>query len=230
MCHTATGENYDRPIHPDDVPIIAAPYVKCLGQKPIEAIYDAITDDHVPQPAVLIAILEMADRAKHKDRGLYPWAMMPFSALDLDTLERVQTEEMAAFHTVFESMALAERNMGLLNNVLASELGKQLRFVCDCGCTCDDVEVNILESAAYKLINHVRSLAEAAGTKVVRAKTFTDSEWTSRTLDMGEAEIASYQRMWAILTSLPAREINVAATAAPALEYLRELKRVPLAA
>lgn len=229
MCHTATGANHDRPLHCDDVPLIASKYVKCLGETAIRRIVDAITDNHVPQPAVLIAILEMADRAKHKDRGIYPWPMMPFSALDLDTLERVQTNEMAAFHTVFESMALAERNMGLVNDVLASELGIQLRLVCDCGCISDGFEVNILESAAYKQVNHLRSLAEAAGTKVIRVPTFTDAAWTSRSLDMGPREIASYERMWSMLSSLPARSLDFAA-AAKGIAYLRDLKREPVAA
>lgn len=229
MCHTATEANYDRPLHPGDVPLIAGKYAKCLGNAAIDRIVDALTDYHVPQPAVLIAVLEMADRAKHKDRGIYPWPMMPFSALDLDTLERVQTNEMAAFHTVFESMALAERNMGLLNDVLARELGIQLRLVCDCGCISDGFEVDILGSAAYKQVNHLRSLAEAAGTKVIRVPTFSDIAWTSRHLDMGPREIASYERMWAMLSSLPARSLDLSG-AMGSTAYLRSLVREPAVA
>lgn len=207
MCHTATGAAYDRPLHTDDIQTIVAPYERCLGGAAVTGIVQALTDAHVPQPAVLIAVLEMAHRAKHKDCGLYPWPMMPFSALDLDTLERVQTEDMAAFHTVFESMALAERNMRLLDQVLASQLGLQLRLVCDCGCVSDGFDVDILGDPAYAAINRVRSLAESVGTRVVRVPTFSDPAWTRRNLDMGPSEVTSYERMARILKSLPHRAI-----------------------
>jgi len=224
MCHTATGAAHDRPLHKEDIPLIEASYLNCLGGHAVSKIVDALTDHHSPQPAVLIAVLEMAHRARHKDRGMYPWSMMPFSALDLDTLERVQTDEMAAFHTVFESMALAERNMDLLNDVLASELGLQLRLVCDCGCISDDFETDILGSMAYQEVNFIRSVAEAAGTKVIRVPTFASSEWTSRDLDMGPQEIESYRRMWGILRMLPHRSFDVSALVAGQVSYLRHLK------
>lgn len=209
MCHATTGAAYDRPLHEDDLPIIVAPYQRCLGGTAITAIVHALTDAHVPQPAVLIAVLEMAHRAKHGDRGLYPWSMMPFSALDLDTFERVQTDEMVAFHTVFESMALAERNMRMLDSVLAQQLKIQLRLVCDCGCISDGFDTDVLGSAAYATINRARSLAESLGTPVIRVRTFTDGAWLSRNLDMGSTEVASYQRMWNILRSLPRRDITL---------------------
>lgn len=224
MCHTATGAAYDRPLQAEDVSFIGVHYQKCLGAQTIARIAQAITDNHSPQPAVLIAALEMADRAKHNDRGMYPWPMMPFSALDLDTLERVQTDEMAAFHTVFESMALAERNMGLLNGVLRDELGLQLRLVCDCGCISDDFEKDILGSAEYAQINYVRSVAEAAGTRVIRVPTFSDKEWTRRDLDMGPREIESYKRMWRILSSLPNRSFDVKEATSGQVAFLRERK------
>ncbi len=230
MCHAATGTSYDRPLHADDVPLIAARYQKCLGTKAIDSIVTAITDHHVPQPAVLIAVLEMMDRAKHRDHGMYPWAMMPFSALDLDTLERVQTEDMAAFHTVFESMALAERNMDLLDRVLRDELGMQLRLVCDCGCISDGFEADILGSPAYAQVNHLRSLAESAGTAIVRVPTFSDAGWTDRSLDMGRAEIASYQKMAGILYGLPRRDTDLRSLAAPGISFLRERKLERVAA
>jgi hypothetical protein len=224
MCHTATGAAHDRPLHKEDIPLIGASYQNCLGERAVTKIAEVLTDHHSPQPAVLIAALEMAHRAKHQDRGMYPWPMMPFSVLDLDTLERVQTDEMAAFHTVFESMALAERTMDLLNGVLARELGLQLRLVCDCGCISDDFETDILGSAAYQEINLIRSVAEAAGTQVIRASTFSSPEWTSRDLDMGPREIESYQRMWGILKMLPYRSFDISASVADQVSYLRQLK------
>ncbi|MDB5265346.1 MAG: hypothetical protein JWM39_59 [Parcubacteria group bacterium] len=223
MCHQATGRSYDRPLHAGDIPLIAAPYLGCLGQSTITAIAGAITDYHAPQPAVLIALLEMAHRAKHDDCGMYPWPMMPFSALDLDTLERVQTDDMTVFHTVFESMALAERNMGLVNKVLSSECGCTFRFVCDCGGCIERAGEDILGSPAYAQINHLRSLAEAEGTKVIRIASFDHPEWTRRSLDMGPAEIKSYQRMSALLYSLPARESTLAMIAEPLLASLRAM-------
>ena len=224
MCRATTGKDYDRPLHADDVPLISAHYERCLGVPAIAAIVAAITDNHYPQPAVLIAVLEMADRAKHKDRGMYPWSMMPFSALDLNTLERVQTDAMAEFHSVFESMALAERNMGLLNEALRSELDSQIRLVCDCGCISDGFDVDILGSPAYATINDIRSLAEAVGTPVIRVADFRDAGWLCRELDMGESEMRSYDKMWDILTSLPARNIDLEAVARSSVSYLRELK------
>lgn len=224
MCRTSTGKPYDRPLHSDDIPLISAHYERCLGTAPIAAIVAAITDHHHPQPAVLIAVLEMAHRAKHQDRGMYPWPMLPFSALDLDTLERVQTDAMAEFHSVFESMALAERNMDLLNEVLRSELGIQIRLVCDCGCISDGMDEDILGSPAYAKINDLRSLAEAVGTKVIRFPDFQDAGWLSRDLDMGPREMRSYETMWEILTSLPSRDTDLFLAAQPAVSYLRELK------
>jgi hypothetical protein len=224
MCRASTGKAYDRPLHADDVPLIAAHYEKCLGEGAIAAIVAAITDNHHPQPAVLIAVLEMAGRAKHRDVGMYPWPMMPFSALDLDTLERVQTEAMAEFHSVFESMALAERNVGLLNGALASKLGTQIRLVCDCGCISDGMDEDVLGSVAYARINDIRSLAEAVGTKVVRITNFQDADWLRRNLDMGSAEMRSYDKMWCILQSLPSRTIDLAASARANIAFLHDLK------
>lgn len=224
MCRANTGKPWDRPLHADDVPLIAARYERCLGSSAIAAIVAAITDSHYPQPAVLIAVLEMADRAKHRDRGMYPWPMMPFSALDLNTLERVQTEAMAEFHSVFESMALAERNMELLNVVLKSELGSQIRLVCDCGCISDGFDVDVLGSSAYAMINTIRSLAEAAGTPVIRVADFSDADWLCRELDMGEREMRSYDKMWSILTSLPARDTDLEHASRASITYLRQLK------
>lgn len=224
MCRAATGKTYDRPLHADDVPLIAARYEGCLGASAIAAIVKAITENHRPQPAVLIAVLEMADRAKHGNHGMYPWPMMPFSALDLDTLERVQTDAMAEFHSVFESMALAERNMGLLNSALKAELGSQIRLVCDCGCISDGADADILGSPTYARINDVRSLAEAVGTAVVRVADFQDPEWTRRDLDMGPQEMRSYEKMWKILTALPARGIDLPREAGSSVAFLRELK------
>jgi len=224
MCRETKGEPYDRPLHPDDVPLIARFYERCLGNEAISAIVAAITDHHHPKPAVLIAILEMMDRAKHNDQGMYPWPMMPFSALDLSTLERVQTDGMAAFHSVFESMALAEANMAKLNCVLQTHLGLQIRLVCDCGCISAEAKVDILGSSAYAQINAVRSLAEAVGTPVIRVKKFQNPDWLCRELDMGERETASYGKMMEILTSLPARRIDLKLQASPNVAYLRGLK------
>lgn len=230
MCHEATGTAYDRPLAAEDIPLIAAHYLPRLNLTAIGRIADAIMDFHRPQPAVLVAVLEMVDRAKHADQGMYPWPMMPFSALDLDTLERVQTAAMAEFHSVFEGMALAERNMILMKDILDREFGIQFRFVHDCGCISDGNEVAILDSPAYKRINDLRALAEAIGTKVVHVRGFSDPEWLRRDLDMGPAEMRSYNRMWAILSSLPRRSTDLFGEAAAGVDYLRRLKAVPLAA
>ncbi len=227
MCHEATGVLYDRPIHEDDLHLIAAHYPR-LGIVAISAIYGAITDNHWPKPAVLIAVLELVERALNEDNGLYPYATMPFSAMDLSTYERVQSLGMKAFHSVFESMALAQRNVELLNRILADRFKLKLVLFCDCGACMVPAGLDAFATSWYKEINQLRSAAEAVGTKVIVVNDFNDPKWIERQhmngLDMGQAETASYDRMFAILTSLPAREFDVFAMAAPdfASRFARE--------
>jgi hypothetical protein len=218
MCHEASGVSYDRPIDFDDIALIARHYPR-LGAPAIHAIYGAITDNHWPKPAVLIAILELVERALEDDRGLYPYPTMPFSAMDLTTYERVQSHGMKAFHSVFESMALAQRNMVILNLVLARYFKLKIVLFCDCGCSIVPIDVDAFQTDWYKRINLLRSSAEAVGTKVVIVNDFNDPKWIERLhtngLDMGLAEMASYDRIGAILQSLPAREFDVFAMASP---------------
>ena len=214
MCHEATDASYDRPLFPEDVPLIARHYPH-LDRDGIDAVYQAITDHHWPQPAVLVTVLEMIDRAMRGDIGYYQHPTMPFSAMDLDTFERVQSDAMHAFHTVFESMALAQRNMVLLNDALKAHFGLQLVLFCDCGCSIVPADEEPYLTNWYQEINQLRSLAEAAGTKVIRVSDFNDPEWVARSLDMGEAEIVSYQRMFNILQGLPQRNVDVRALASP---------------
>jgi len=203
MCHVSTGAAWDRPIHIDDLPEIARAYD--IDRRFVSRLYRAITDSHCPQPAVLVALLELIDRVNCDDNGLYPWPVLPFSALDLDTLERVQTPSMQAFHSVFESMALAQRNMILLNETLFDQ-GLSLALFCDCGCAAVKGPPSVvLNSDVYSRVNLLRSETEAVGTPVVTVESFLSSDWTSRRLDMGPAEVGSYERMWAVLSELPSR-------------------------
>jgi hypothetical protein len=175
----------------------------------VAAVYAALSDNHYCKPAVLIAVLEMVDRFKRGDHGLYQYPTMPFSAMDTDTLERVQTDGMYAFHSVFESMALAERNMLLLNAALKEHAGCKIVLFCDCGCAAVDAQYDAYGSDWYQVINRLRSLAEAVGTQVIRIDDFTHIEWNNRNLDMGEAEVSSYNRMYSLLTSLPPVDIDI---------------------
>lgn len=208
MCHEATGASYDRPIHPDDVAIIAAAYPR-VSREDINALYAAMTDHHWPQPAVLIALCEMVDRAQRGDLGYYPYPVMPFSAMDLESYDRVQTDGMYAFHTVFESMALAQRNMVLINEALAMHFNLQLVLFCDCGCGMVPRDCLPFEEEWYQQINALRSLAEAFGTPVVRVHDFWDPQWKSRDLDMGPSETTSYARMYSILQRVPRRVMQI---------------------
>lgn len=217
MCHEATGASYDRPLFAEDVPLIARHYPH-LDRDGIEAVYRAITDHHWPQPAVLVTVLEMIDRAQRCDVGYYQYPTMPFSAMDLETFERVQSDVMYAFHAVFESMALAQRNMVLLNDALKAHFGLQYVLFCDCGACIVPADEEPFLTDWYQEINQLRSLAEAAGTRVVRVSDFNDKNWThrwlgakweTRQLDMGAAETASYERMFDILRNLPHREFSV---------------------
>lgn len=223
MCHEATGRSYDRPLMPEDVSLIAAHFPQ-IDREAIDAVYRAITDHHWPQPAVLVAVLEMIDRARRYDTGYYQYPTMPFSAMDLESYERVQSEGMYAFHAVFESMALAQRNMLLLNNALKTHFGLQLVLFCDCGCSIVPAAIDPFETDWYQKINTLRSLAEAVGTKVVRVADFADPDWVRRQaecgLDMGPAETASYTKMYAILQTLSPRAINLRQLASPEFSAL----------
>lgn len=207
MCHEATGASYDRPLFAEDVPLIAKAFPN-LYRQDVDALFAALTDNHFPQPAVLITVCEMVTRYQQGDAGYYTFPTMPFSAMDLETFERVQTPSMLAFHAVFESMALAQRNMMLLNQVLKERFGLQLVLFCDCGCDIMPADQDPY-GGSYKAINQLRSLAEAAGTPIVRPMNFTDPMWTSRNLDMGPAEIRSYERMFALLQTLPKRAFDI---------------------
>lgn len=208
MCHETTGEAHDRPLFPEDVDTIAKNY-PALNKAGVRAIYQAITDHHWPKPAVLIAVLELVDRARRHDHGYYQYPSMPFSAMDMETLERVQTEATYAFHSVFESMALAERNLVLMNKALEQHFGLKLVLFCDCGCSIVPAERDVFNESWYQEINQLRSLAEAFGTKVTLLPSFNDPEWMRRykagQLDMGPAEMSSYSKMYRILLSLPSR-------------------------
>ena len=208
MCHETTGATYDRPLFREDVPLIAKHFPN-LDPVGIEAVYQAITDHHWPQPAVLVTVLEMVDRLQRGDVGFYRYPTMPFSAMDIETFERVQSDSMRSFHTVFESMALAQRNMKLLQDALEKHFGAWLILFCDCGCSMLPAGEQAFDARWYQEINQLRSLAEAAGTRIVRVTDFTDPEWTSRVLDMSSAETASYERMFSILQVLPHRSFDV---------------------
>jgi hypothetical protein len=208
MCHETTGASYDRPLFPTDLPLIMQHYSQ-LDPAGVEAVYQAITDHHWPQPAVMIAVLELVDRAQRGDCGYYPHPTMPFSAMDLETLERVQSEGMYAFHTVFESMALAQRNMELLNQALSQHFGLKLVLFCDCGCGIVPAHDEPFEADWYQVINQLRSLAEAVGTRVVRVDTFQSQTWRERDLDMGASEESSYDKMYRILAALPKRRFDI---------------------
>ena len=205
MCHEATGENYDRPMVEDDLIIISRNY-PCIEKDILRDIYRAITDHHYPQPAVMIAICDLIQRAQDGDDGYYMYPTLPFSAMDLDTHDRVQTNSMYAFHTVFESMALAQRNMELLNQVLISQLGVRLVLFCDCGCSVIPSDQDPYGDF-YKQINQLRSLAEAVGTKVIRVGDFDSPDWCDRPLDMGQSEMEAYDRMYLLLQNIPYRKL-----------------------
>ncbi|MCI5051353.1 MAG: hypothetical protein MRY57_03520 [Candidatus Pacebacteria bacterium] len=222
MCHVATGANYDRPINQKDVGIVKEQYPE-VNPKVIDELYAAITDNHTPQPAVLIALTELFSRGKRKDNGLYDWPVIPFSALELQTWKRIQTKEMLAFHSVFESMALAQRNMQLVNAVF-NKYGLQFILFCDCGCGAPELSLDVFNTQEYQMINAVRSEFEALGTEIVIVESFNDPLWFERDLDMGDAEVTSYQRMWEVLNLLPKHEFKQFSNHAQrGMEYLYKI-------
>lgn len=224
MCHETTGANYDRPLFESDVSIIAGHY-DTIPRCKINRLYEAITDSNWAQPAVLIAFLEFITRFQKQDKGLYQHPTIPFSAMDLNTFERVQTPAMAAFHSVFETFRLAQRNCEMVDNVLAEEFGLKLVFFCDCGACSISLEDKSYGDW-YQEINQLRSLAEAAGTSVVIVDGFRSLNWTERQLDMGPSEMASYTRMFKILMTLPAREFDLHGLASPGFAEMFKKQKV----
>lgn len=212
MCHEATGANYDRPLFPEDVPLILGHYPN-LDPARVDHIVAALTDAFWPKPAVLITFLELISRAKRNDTGYYPYPTIPFSAMDLETYERVQTKAMGEFHSVFEGFPLAERNKRLVDQALTETFGLKLVFFHDCGCSIVRAEDNPFDTEWYQEINSLRSLAEAVGTKVVQVTDFNDPEWVRRKhehgLDMDHSETTSYERMFTILQSLSSRPVSI---------------------
>jgi len=194
-------KNYDRPITINDKDIIKQSYPS-ISSSIIDEIYNRITYKNHPQPAVLIMILEMIYRDQIWDNWIYPVPISPFSWMDLETWERVQTPEMYAFHTVFESFALAQRNFDLMNQYIKKTFNKQILLFCDCGCwyipSQDNTDIlNIIDD-----INAFRSFYESIWTKVIKAESFNSTDRTSRTIDMWESEINSYKKMYWILSWL----------------------------
>jgi len=212
MCHESSGKSYDRPLFKEDVPLIAGQYPN-LSIEGVWKVYKALTDGFWPKPAVLITVLELVDRALRNDVGYYPSPTIPFSAMDLETFERVQTEVMTDFHSVFEGFPLAERNKFIVDEALMQAFGLKLVFFHDCGCSIVPANSSPFDEDWYTKINTLRSLAEAVGTQVVQVVGFNDREWILRQdehgLDMGPSEKGSYIRMHRILRSLPAREYNL---------------------
>lgn len=202
MCHTSTGESFDRPITKNDLKIIQNHY-QTIDKEILQWVYDRITDMNYPQPAVLLMIAELIYRDQEWDTWLYPVPVSPFSAMDLDTGERVQSKEMYSFHTVFESFALAQRNVQLLNNYLSNTIKTQIVLFCDCGwCSLRDDAPKEVRNIINNM-NAFRSYYESIGTQVIKTESFDTPERSNRTLDMWESEKNSYKKMYKILTSLP---------------------------
>lgn len=223
MCHVCTNEPYGRPIKREDLVVVKKHY-KEIPENFLDDVFEAITDYHTPQPAVLVVMAEIFDRVRKKDNGIYNWPVIPFSALDLDTWERVQTKEMLAFHTVFESMALAQRNIELVRNVF-NKYKYEFFMFCDCGCGGASYNMNerVIDSENYKKINAVRSEIEAIGTDVILADSFDDKVWTERKLDMSNSEINSYKKMWNILCDLSGKKEGFSVQTIEGMNFLKEV-------
>jgi hypothetical protein len=218
MCTECKDPRIERPLVIEDVDDIKRFY----GQVPpeiIDGVYGTLMDDNTITPITLAVLVEMVSRFIEGDNGSYERPTLPFSAMDLKTMQRVQTPEMAVCHSVFESLTLAQRNVQLLDAYLRSR-GMNLVFFCDCGCGVEASDKNPY-TEEYLRVNAFRAYYEAVGTEVVQVESFEDSEWTSRRLDMGPSEIAAYLRIARCLKGIPKRHAEIPAEVKHGLELLK---------
>lgn len=121
MCHRNSGKAYERVLREEDLAVVEHHY-PTISPAILRGVYECITDQNYPQPGVLIAVADLLYRDQQNLTGKYGIPVLPFSAMDLDNGERIQSRPMAAFHAVFESFSLAERNFRLLKEYLYEKL------------------------------------------------------------------------------------------------------------
>jgi hypothetical protein len=214
MCHVNTGNSWDRPIAFEDIDDICSYYSKLGGVKVpkefIQTIFQAITSMNSPQPIVLVTIVDLYYRWLNDMKGVYPWATLPFSALNYKSGVRLMAPMMEPFHGVVAMFLLAQRNIQLLRDAL-EEYGVTFMTFHDCSCFMAGRVEGVMNTQFYQDINLVRSHFEALGGDVEFVP-FEAQEWQSPDLDMGEEEIQAYIRMNQCLNTLKplARESHFA--------------------
>ena len=219
MCTECKDPRIERPLVLDDLVDIKNFYSE-VPPEILDGMYWALTDNNTITPITLVVLAEMVCRYLEGDKGSYERPTLPFSAMDLKTMQRVQTPEMAACHSVFESLTLAQRNVELLNIYLRSR-GMQIVFFCDCGCGIEASDKNPYTDE-YLRVNAFRAYYEAVGTQVVQVESFESLDWTSRRLDMGPCEIAAYLRITRCLKGIPKRHFEIPASVKQGLDLLKE--------
>lgn len=204
MCCENTGAPHDRPLNARDLPIISR-YAGNLSADFIQRVYKAMTDYCAVKPAALVTVLVLASQWFHRrySVGTPRVVRLPFSVMDFTIFNRYQTPVMDVVHHAMLSFQLAERNVGLLNEVLKTS-GIQYRTFCDCGSCIAPTEVDITHGEWYQNLNFFRSYGEAVGTPVVRIAGPEDVAHLQT--DMGPYEWDTYRRIEQILNALPARE------------------------
>jgi hypothetical protein len=206
MCTIRTSLPYDRPSIPCDLKQIKEFYPtvdSCL----LDKVWNAATNNHVPKPAVLVLLAELAYR---RTLGVEDWGneygpTLAFSAMDLQTSRRWQTPTMEHVHDTMVSFSLGERNVGLVREVF-EEYGFSLAFFCDCGCGAPANRAEFFVSQFYQDTNLWRSWAEANGNPVTEISGPDDHRLADLTLDMSRKQFESYERIATCLAHLHRHE------------------------
>ena len=219
MCTQCEDPRIHRPAVSDDVNDLKKFYPE-VGPDLIDEIFLALTDWNVVTPVVPAVIVEMVCRYQLGDKGSFERPTLPFSAMALKTGERFQTPEMIQCHHMFESLTLAQRNVGLVQEALKKS-GMQLVFFCDCGCSIEASEVDPY-TEEYLRVNAYRSYWEAVGAPVIQCESFDSDEWKNQRLDMGHSENESYRKIGRFLSELPRRNSKMPDSASQGLDLLKD--------
>lgn len=206
MCTIRTSLPYDRPAVHCDLNLIKRFYPK-VSSHLLDKVWNAATDNHVPKPAVLVLLAELAHR---RTLGIEDWGneygpTLAFSAMDMQTSRRWQTPTMEHVHDTMISFSLGERNVGLVREVF-EEHGFSLAFFCDCGCGAPTNRTEFFGSELYQDTNLWRSWAEANGHPVTEISGPDDRRLSDLTLDMSPQQFESYDRIAQCLARLHKHE------------------------
>lgn len=222
MCTIRTALPYDRPAVPCDLKKIKTAY-PIVSADFLDQVWGAATDHHVPKPAVLVLLAELAFRRtlNEEDWGNPYGPTIAFSAMDFESSRRWQTPTMEHIHDTMISFSLGERNVSLVREVFETQ-GFSLGFFCDCGCGSPANLTEFFDSPFYQDTNMWRSWAEANGNQVIEISGPDDHRINGLSLDMSAAQFESYNRIQKALETLCQHEPEAPKVVHEAIYRLRD--------